>query len=204
MSGIATAVVGSAIIGGVVASNSADKAANAQTESSQAGIAEQQRQFNAIQELLKPYVDAGTGAIGAQEALVGLSGDAAQQKAISALEASPQFASIVDQGEEALLQNASATGGVRGGNIQGALAQFRPQVLSQLIESQFGKLGQIAQTGQASAAGQAQAGQTTGTNIANLLAQQGQAQAGAALAQGQAVSNVASSIPAAMMAYKVF
>jgi hypothetical protein len=204
MSGIATAVVGAAVIGGVVASKSASKAAKAQKESAQAGITEEQRQLSAVQELLKPYVDAGTGAIGAQEALVGLGGDSAQQQAISALESSPQFESIVGQGEEALLQNASATGGVRGGNIQGALAQFRPQVLSQLIESQFGKLGQITQTGQASAAGQAQAGQITGTNIANLLSQQGQAQAGAALAQGQAASNVASSIPAAMMAYKVF
>lgn len=206
MSGIATAVVGSAVIGGYVQSRAADKAASAQERSSEAGIAEQRRQFDAIQELLAPYVQAGTGAVGAQEALIGLAGPEAQQEAIAALEASPQFTSIVQQGEEALLQNASATGGLRGGNLQGALAQFRPQVLSQLIESQYGKLGQLSQLGQASAAGQASAGLQTGSNVANLLAQQGQAQAGAALAQGQAAANVTNSIGqlATLKALKVF
>lgn len=206
MSGIATAVVGSAVIGGYVQSRSADKAADVQVRSSDAGIAEQQRQFDAIQELLKPYVDSGTGALGAQEALLGLSGPEAQQEAISQLEQSPQFESIVQQGEEALLQNAAATGGLRGGNLQGALAQFRPQVLSQLIESQYGKLGQLSQLGQASAAGQASAGLQTGANISNLLAQQGQARAGAALAQGQAAVGVADSVGqlATLKALKVF
>lgn len=206
MSGIATAIVGSAVVSGVVQSKSASEAAEAQTQSSEASIAEQQRQFDAIQELLKPYVDAGTGAIGGQEALIGLGGPEAQAEAIAALEASPQFESIVSQGEEALLQNAAATGGLRGGNVQGALAQFRPQVLSQLIESQFGKLGQVAQLGQASAAGQAAAGQQTASNISNLLTQQGQAQAGAALAQGQAAAGVADSIGqlATLKALKVF
>lgn len=206
MSGIATAVIGSAVIGGVVQSNAASKAAKAQTKSSEAGIAEERRQFEAIQELLKPYVDAGSGAIAGQEALVGLEGPEAQAQAIAALESSPQFEAIVGQGEEAILQNASATGGLRGGNVQGALAQFRPQVLSQMIESQFGKLGSITQAGQASAAGQAQAGQQSGMNIASLLAQQGQAQAGKAIAQGQAVAGVADSVGqlATLKALKVF
>ena len=206
MSGIATAVVASAAVGGVVQSNSAKRAAGAQVASSEAGIAEQQRQFDAIQELLSPYVGAGTGAIAGQEALLGLGGPEAQAEAIAALEASPQFEALVGQGEEALLQTAAATGGLRGGNLQGALAQFRPQVLSQLIESQFGRLGQVAQLGQASAAGQASAGLQTGTNIANLLGQQGQARAGQAIAQGQAAADVAGSIGnlATLKALKVF
>ena len=111
MSGIATAVVGSAVIGGVVQSRAASKAADAQTQSSEAGIAEQRRQFDAIQELLAPYVQAGTSAITGQEALIGLAGPEAQAEAITALEQSPQFEAIVSQGEEALLQNAAATGG---------------------------------------------------------------------------------------------
>ncbi len=194
MSGIATAVIGSAVVGGYASSRSASKAATAQTQASETGIDEQRRQFDAIKELLAPYVNAGLGAVGQQEALVGLSGADAQQDAISALEASPQYQTLIQQGEEALLQNAAATGGLRGGNLQGALAQYRPQVLSQLIESQFGKLGQVANLGQASAAGQAAAGQQSAGAISNLLGQQGQAQAWAALAQGQAVGHVAGSV----------
>jgi hypothetical protein len=96
---------------------------------------------------------------------------------------------LQQQGENALLQNASATGGLRGGNLQAALAQFRPQLFSQLIESQYGKLGALSGLGQASAAGQAAAAQQTGSDIATLLGQQGAAQAGSALASGQAQAN---------------
>ena len=202
MSGIATAVVAGSVITGVMSSNAQKKAASsaagAQTEASEASIEEQRRQFDAVQKLLAPYVEAGTGSIGAQQALLGLSGADAQKKAIAGLESSPQFASLMKQGENAILQNASATGGLRGGNTQGALAQYRPQLLSQLIESQFNKLGTISGLGQASAAGQAAAAQNTGNAVSNALTQQGQAQAGNALAQGQAQAqmwgNIGSSI----------
>ena len=210
MSGIATAIVGSSVVSGYLGKESAEDAAAAQERSGEAGIKEQRRQFDAVVELLKPYVQAGAGfeeldeegnvigftpgALQAQQALIGLAGADEQQAAIDALKASPQYTSLVQTGEEAILQNASATGGLRGGNVQNALARYRPEVLAQLIESQYGKLGDITQLGQASAAGQASAGQTTGANIGNLLTQIGQAQAGSALAQGQAYSDVANSV----------
>lgn len=131
-------------------------------------------------------VAATPGALQAQQGLIGLQGPEAQQQAIDALAASPAYTSLVQQGEEALLQNASATGGLRGGNVQGALAQFRPQLLSQLIESQYQKLGGITQLGQSAAAGQASAGLQTGSNIGNLLQQQGAATAGGQLARAGA------------------
>lgn len=190
-------VAGAAIsvVGGMVISNqqkqAAKGAANAQTVASQAGIAEQQRQFDAIQKLLAPYVNAGTGAVTAQGDLLGLNGPEAQQKALAGIQGSPQFTMLSQQGENAILQNASATGGLRGGNTQGALAQFRPQLLSQLIDQQFGRLGQVAQLGQASAAGQAAAGLQTGQNISGLLGNIGQAQAGGYLANGAANANLA-------------
>jgi hypothetical protein len=214
MSGIATAVVAGSVITGVMASNAqsdaAESAAGAQTESSQASIAEQRRQFEAVQKLLKPYVDAGSGAMTDMRSLTGLRGATAQKNAITALETGPQMQAMIEQGENAILQNASATGGLRGGNTQATLAQFRPQLLNQLIEQQFSKYGQIAGLGQASAAGQAAAAQQTGANIGNALTQQGQAAAGAALAQGQAqaqmwgnVGNTIGSV-ATLKAMKVF
>lgn len=190
MSGIATAVIGGSVISGIMSNKAqkgaAEAASGAQTEASQATIEEQRRQFDAVQELLAPYVKAGGGAIGGQQALLGLSGADAQRKAIAGIESSPQFSSLMQQGENAILQNASATGGLRGGNTQGALAQYRPQLLSQLIESQFNKLGTISGLGQASAAGTGAAAQNTGNAVSNALTQQGQALAGNALAQGQA------------------
>jgi hypothetical protein len=97
---------------------------------------------------------------------------------------------LTRQGEEAILQQASATGGLRGGNTQGALAQFRPQVLSSLINQQYGRLGGLTSMGQNAAVGVGNAGMQTGQNISGLYGQQGAAAAGSALAQGQAFGNV--------------
>lgn len=190
MSWIAAAVVGSAVVSGVVQSKAAGKAADAQTDAAQSGITEQRRQFNSVRRLLSPYVDAGTEALSQQLALGGVSGPEAQQAAIQAIEQGPEFQQMTQQGENAILQNASATGGLRGGDTQGALAQFRPQVLSSLINQQYGRLGGLAGMGQNAAAGVGSAGMQTGQNVANLMQQQGAAQAGAALTQGQAIGNV--------------
>lgn len=179
-----------AVVGGMISANQQKKAAkgaaNAQAGAAQAGISEQERQFIAIQKMLKPYISAGEGALGGQQALLGLSGTDAQQKAISDIQNSAQFKALSQQGENALLQNASATGGLRGGNVQAALGQFRPQLLSQLIDQQYGRLGQMAGLGQASAAGQAAMGQQQGVNISGLFGQMGQAQAGGVLGHGAA------------------
>jgi hypothetical protein len=130
--------------------------------------------------------------------LIGVSGAEAQQAAINAIEQGPEFAALTRQGEEAILQSAAATGGLRGGNVQGALAQFRPQVLSQLIEQQYNRLGGLASIGQNAAVGVGNAGMQTGTNISNLLAQQGAARAGGTLASGQAFGNVIGSLGGAL------
>lgn len=216
MPGPATAIVASTVGSALIGKSAASKAAAAQTQSAQQGIDAQQRQFEQMQQMLQPYVSAGYGAslgllpyaqaglpaFQQQQALIGLAGPEAQRQAIAAIEGSPEMAALTQQGEEAILARASATGGLRGGNVQGALAQFRPQVLSQLLNQQYGRLGgisatglgvlsDVAQRGQASAAGVGAAGQTAASNIGALLAQQGQARAGSALAAGQAFGSLA-------------
>lgn len=166
--------------------DAAETAAGAQTQASREAISEQRRQFDLVQEILQPYVEAGTGALGAQEALIGLGGPEAERAALAAIEGSPTFEALSRQGEEAILQQASATGGLRGGNVQGALAQFRPALLNQLINERYARLSGITQMGQASAAGVGAAGMETGRNVSILLGERGAAQAGEALARGQA------------------
>lgn len=192
MSWVAVAVAGGTLIGGYMSSNAQEDAANtaagAQTQSAQLGIDETRRQFDAVQKLLSPYVNAGTGALTGQQDLLGLNGKDAQSGAIAGIQSSPQFGALAQQGEDAILANASATGGLRGGNVQGALAQFRPQLLSSLIDQQYQRLGGLTQVGQASAAGVGSAGMQTGSNVTQLLQQQGAAGAGAALAGGRATT----------------
>ena len=183
-------MIGLSVASGVMQSSAQKRAAATQSASAQQGIEEQRRQFDAVQKLLAPFVSGGTTAFGQQMNLAGAAGPDAQRAALQAIEQGPEFAALTRQGENAILQQASATGGLRGGNIQAALAQFRPQVLSGLIEQQYGRLGGLAQMGQNAATNQATFGQATGQNVSQLLAQQGAARAGGTLAAANTWGNL--------------
>jgi hypothetical protein len=181
---------GSTILGGAVQARGARKAGDIQAQAAEMGVEEQRAARLATEKLLAPYVKAGTGSLQGQQALLGLLGPEAQQQAYSGIELSPIFQSMVQQGEAGILANASATGGLRGGNIQAALGQFRPQMLQSMIQDQYQNLAGLTSLGQQAAAGQASYGQQTAANIGNLYGQMGQARAGAALGQAQALGNV--------------
>jgi hypothetical protein len=197
----ALVVGGSQLIGSSMQADAASEAADVQAGAAGAGIAEQRRQFDALQKLLKPYTEVGVPALKAQQAFLGLKGPEAEQAAIERISGGQTFQELAKQGEEALLQRASATGGLRGGNIQGALAQFRPQLLNSLIEQQYGRLGGLTTLGQQSAAGVGTAGMQTGTNVANLLGQQGAAQAGGVLGEAKAYGQLFN-LPAQVLGFQ--
>jgi hypothetical protein len=181
--------------------DAAGEAARIQAGAAGEGIAEQRRQFDAMRELLKPYTEAGAPALEEQQAFLGLRGPEAERAAIERISGGERFQELTRQGEEALLQRASATGGLRGGNIQAALGQFRPQVLNQLIEEQYGRLGGMTTLGQRSAAGVGAAGMETGTNVANLLSQQGAARAGGELGEAKAYGQLFN-LPAQLLGFQ--
>jgi hypothetical protein len=332
--GATAASAGASVYSGSKGAAAAKAAADTQAKSQGKAIDEQRRQFDAIRELLspyiqagqpgltQPYIQAGPGALQGMQALVGLGGEADRQRALYQLQQSPQFTNIADvtkanianyqrqrdvelkafqksadykkaptpkgvsrkdiqagllaqfqnqtqagirdieskayaerealmqpilqdqsyaqlgaerqrqaiqgieqgplfqelakQGEQGILQNASATGGLRGGNVQGALAQFRPNLLNQLIEAQYGKLAGLTSlgsgsaqnllgVGQASAAGTAAAQQNAAQNIGNLMVGQGAAMAGgqigAANAFAQGLGGVSNAIGGGVQNY---
>ena len=182
----ALVVGGSQLIGSSMQASAASSAAGIQSGAAEKGIEEQRRQFDALQTLLKPYTEAGLPALEQQQAFLGLRGPEAERAAIERISGGERFQELSRQGEEALLQRASATGGLRGGNIQAALGQFRPQLLNQLIDEQYGRLGGLTTMGQRSAAGVCAAGMESGTNVSNLLSQQGAARAGGELGEARA------------------
>lgn len=195
MSSIGKAI--GSVVGGITGSTAATEGAKdasaTQAASSQAGIDEQKRQFDKLVELMSPYVTSGTSALTAQQNLLGLNGNAAQGTAINSIANSDYYKTTAAQGNDAILQNASATGGLRGGNTQAALAQFQPALLNQLVQQQYSNLGGLSQLGQAAASGQASAGLSSANSISQLLAQQGQAVAGGQIASGNAQQNAISS-----------
>ena len=217
-------LIGAAVAGGGLFSASrqrsaAKKASQAQVQSSEQAIAEQRRQFDAIVELMKPYVDFGGEAIermagyadpglesfGAQLALTGLQGPEAEREAIDRIRNSEQFKTYQELGEEAILNRAAVTGGLRGGRVQGALAEFSPALLQDLIAERYSRLGGItslgystedtlARLGQASAAQQGAFGQQSANAVSGILGDIGASKAGYALARGQAQSAIPQTI----------
>ena len=198
----ALVVGGTSLASSAVGSKAAKSAGQLQYDASQAGIAETRAAREEMRGLLEPYVAAGSPALQAQMAALGLSGPEAQQAYVSQQEQSPIFQALAQQGEEAMLQNASATGGLRGGNIQGALAQFRPGLLNQFLTQQYDRLGGMTALGQQSAAGVGTSGMQSAGAIADLLGQGGAARAGAKLGSANAFQQTLS-LPAqfAGMAY---
>ena len=206
----------------------ADRASNTQIAYLRESMAGQERAREEFRELLQPFVDAGyegaeglmrhaesgeearpilqefaqagSDALGGQRALAGLDGAEAQASAIEGLRGTPEYDMLVGQAEEALLQNASATGGVRGGNTTSALMETRPGILTDLINRQYGRLGglanaggnaaqnlmsgsqqafgNLASMGQNSAAMTGNTGVQTAMNVSNLNQQIGASRAG--------------------------
>jgi hypothetical protein len=179
-------VGGTQLASSAVGSKAAKGAGQFQYDASQAGVAETRAAREEMRALLQPYVAAGGPALQAQMGALGLAGPEAQQEYVAGQEQSPIFQALARQQEEAILQNASATGGLRGGNVQGALAQFRPALLNQFLEQQYGRLGGMTSLGQQSAAGVGTAGMQSAGSISELLAQGGAARAGAKLGSANA------------------
>lgn len=175
-------------IGGLLGAGSEKKAissaTNAEVGAFNKGIDEQQRQFDLTRSDFAPYLKAGTGALGGISDLTGLNGGPQQQTAIDALKASPYYQSLYRNGLEANLQNASATGGIRGGNEVSSLANFGSDTLAQTIQQQLSNLGGIAGMGEGATNQVAGFGANTANQIATLLGNIGGAQASGALAKG--------------------
>lgn len=209
------------VVGGLTGANAqasaANKAANTQSAAAQSGINQLIQSLNDVRALQSPFLQAGTNAVPGYENaisgyggvlnnlnnLTGANGNAAQQTAINGLTSNPLYTSSMNLGQQAILANASATGGLRGGNTIASLGYLPNQVLSNVMQQQIGNLGSSLQ-GSAGLAGLygnlvglgsntantlSNAEFNTGSSIANLATGRGAAQAGAQLAQGNATAS---------------
>lgn len=200
------------VIGGITGSNKQAKAAqqagNTQAAAAERAIAEQRAAREEARGLQQPFVDAGSKALAQQMALIGLGGTTAQQDAINALLTGPEYTTALAQGEESILQNAAATGGLRGGNTQNSLARYRGDLLASTINNKYNQLGGLTSLGQNAAAGVGNNGLAVAENIGGLLADQGAAIAGGQIAMGNrnaaAFNNVLKTAGAVASVVKAF
>lgn len=118
------------------------------------------------------YNNYGMGEGRAPNSDVGIGAETAQANAIAGLEKSPLFTSLIRNGEEGILANASATGGLRGGNTIDRLTNFRADTLASTIQNQLaGYQGAIGTgMGAQGALTAAQYGTANGSNQAQQMA----------------------------------
>jgi hypothetical protein len=127
---------------------------------------------------LNPYSSTGAEAQQREAALSGALGNEAQQQAISGFMESPGQKFLRERQEQALLRNASATGGLRGGSTLSALQEQASGIAAQQQQQQLENMRNIAQRGQQAAGQQGQFAQTGGVSGANLIGQIAGQQAG--------------------------
>jgi len=185
------------LFGGGAQKKAANQAMQAQTAALNRAIDIGNQQFQQTRSDYMPYTQAGTAAIGDLSALLGLGGLGGvsetgatqagrdrQADAIAQLQQGPLYQSLYRNGEEALLQNAAATGGLRGGNAQRGLADFGSDVLANVYQNQLANLNTVAGLGLGATGSVASFGANNANNAAGLTTQIGQAQANNYLTRG--------------------
>lgn len=176
------------IVGGITGGKGAKKAAQLQYQASQDALHQQAAQFAATQANEQPFIGAGTSALGGLGNLIGLNGNDPQQTAITALQNSPYYQSLFRNGQEAVLQNAAATGGIRGGNTQRGLADFGADTLARTIQQQLANLMGVTTLGANTAAGLGSLSQANSNAQSGLIENGGAAKAGGVLGQVGAIN----------------
>lgn len=189
--GIAASVGGS-LLSGLMSSNAASGAAQTQAGAANQATSAEQQLYNQGVQQLSPWTSAGSSALGT---LQGLLPQLTQQFGASQYQQSPGYQWQLQQGTQAIADQASATGGVNSGNTLKALQSYGTGLADQnyqqalqnyqnwqnqvygmysgLSNQGLGAAGQIANMG-------ANLGQSIGSNMIG---------AGNALAAGQVGSS---------------
>jgi hypothetical protein len=170
---VAAAIVGAAVVGGVATSVAGSSAASATNNATNASVAEQNSALSQQAALSAPYRGVGTQAIGQYENLLGIGPNANAQTIQQALASTPGYQFTQQQGEQGILNAASAAGGFSG-NTATALDRYNTGLADQTYQNALSNAQGAVGIGQAAAAGQAaNIGQAAGT-ISNAYTQQGQ------------------------------
>ncbi|HHW4685730.1 MAG TPA: hypothetical protein ACQGQG_10645 [Xylella sp.] len=149
------------IIGGLLGNRSADRAANAQAQASQAAIAEQQRQYDQARQDSMPWLRAGQNALTGQQAL--LNGD------YSGFQNSPDYQYALNQGLQGLDRSAAAHGALYSGGHQADLVNYAQGLATQHLNAYWNRLAGLSEAGRSSSAQLAGMGRNYATDVGHQL-----------------------------------
>jgi hypothetical protein len=141
MSGVATAIVGGAVIGGIITSQGAKSAAQTQADAANNATAAQQEALNKQLELQQPFVTSGTTAVNQLSAMTQPGGAATREFAYDPFnyQADPGYAFRLKEGMNAMNATAAARGGLISGNALRAGQRFGQEMGSQEYGAAFNR-----------------------------------------------------------------
>lgn len=201
---VAAAVIGGAVVGGVATSYSANKAAGAQKDAANRSIDAQYSMYSQNREDLSPYRMAGENALTSlQDQLPYLTSPIRMDQA--ALEQTPGYQFTLQQGLKGVQNSAAARGLANSGAALKGAAQYATGLADNTYLNQFNlentnrtnaynRLLGVSQLGQNAAAQTGAFGQQAANQVSNAYGSIGDAQAAAALAQGNALQGGANNV----------
>jgi hypothetical protein len=138
----------------------------------------------------QPFTQNGTALNSLYTGALGGSGQEGYDAAQSAFHNAPGYQFLVDQGEQGVMRNNAAMGGIASGNNLADLTKFRVGLADQSYQQWMDNLFRGAGQGLQGAAGQSQALQALGQQFANTGAQKADIHTGAAGALATNASNL--------------
>jgi hypothetical protein len=199
---------GASLVGGILQSNALQQGARTQADAAQRAI-DLQQQINQQQTALNaPFYSAGVAGQNRLLDLLGISGNKgatgygkyAQDFSMGDFQQDPGYAFRLSEGQKALERSAAARGGLISGGALKAAQRYGQDMGSQEYQNAYNRyqtnranqlnpLGSLTQSGQAAANFQAGNLGSYGTNVGNLMGQQGQSQAAGQIGMGSTLGN---------------
>lgn len=196
---VAAAIIGSAVVGGVVSSNAAGKAADAQRDASKTASDTELKMFEQNRADMQPWREAGVGALDQLKAGTGTGGDFMRDFTLSDFTRDPGYRFRIDEGLRGIESGAAARGGLLNGGTLKALTQYGQGFASNEFgnaynrfnadrDRRFNRLSSLAGTGQTATRDVAQMGTQVAGNVAGNQIGAGNARASSYVAQGNAIN----------------
>lgn len=201
------AILGSAVIGGVMSNRAAKKAAGAQGAASEAAIEEERRQYDLNRADLSPYREAGGAALGRIRDLLGLgggSGELNRRFTEADFWSDPVtrlgYESGLNQGMTSLDRMFGARGMRNSGAAAKELTRFATDYTGQKAndayarfygdqDRTFNRLSGVAGTGQTATQNTAALGNASAGRVGDIMTNLGNARGASAIARGNAWGN---------------
>ena len=170
--------------GGKSAKKASKNAEREQLAYLEKALGEQTRQFDITQANYAPLTNLLAPSVKGLSDLVGVNGNEAWEAALARVQDSPILAGTIRNGEDAILANASATGGLRGGDIERGLADFRGDAYLEELQAEMARYAGLVGLGSGATDSVSAFGAQKANNVSNLFGQQGQVRAGGILTRG--------------------